>query len=163
MIKVFYPGSEKGENFGERVRRKWQFMFIQDAQYWSWEQYVYFISFRWSVILLRPSMYGIWEAGTWGWSMSGQNIYPVHDALHLLAAPHSITQMLQFDHDERKSFVRKFYRKLNSQTKHVRTSVLWIILHFWGYQIKNIVLNFEFRKERSYIKINFTPLLFWAC
>ena len=124
---------------------KWQFMFIQDAQYWSWEQYVYFISFRWSVILLRPSMYGIWEAGTWGWSMSGQNIYPVHDALHLLTAPHSITQMLQFDHDERKSFVRKFYRKLNSQTKHVRTSVLWIILHFWGYQIKNIVLNFEWR------------------
>ena len=107
-------------------------MFIQDAQYWSWEQYVYFISFRWSVILLRPSMYGIWEAGTWEWSMSGQNIYPVHNALHLLAAPYSITQMLQFDHDERKSFGWKFYLTLNFRTKH-----------FWVYLIKNIVLHFN--------------------
>ena len=56
--------------------------------------------------------------------MSGQNIYPVHNALHLLAAPHSITQMLQFDHDERKTFGWKFDLTLNFQTKHVRRSVL---------------------------------------
>ena len=37
---------------------KWQFMLIQDAQYWSWEQYVYFISFRWSVILPAPVCMG---------------------------------------------------------------------------------------------------------
>lgn len=135
-------------------------MFIQDAQYWSWEQYVYFISFRWSVILLRPSMYGIWEARTWEWSMSGQNIYPVHNALHLLAALYSINQMLQFDQDERKSFGRKFYFYLNSQTEPYY-NCLHGFMHSEFIESK-IMLNFSLRKEQSYIWINFTPPHFWA-
>ena len=133
-------------------------MFIQDAQYWSWEQYVYFISFRWSVILLRPSMYGIWEAGTWEWSMSGQNIYPVHNALHLLAAPYSITQMLQFDQDERKSFVRKFYFYV---VKFANKALFHNKLPFWGNWIKNKA-KYLIEKGTIVNWINFTPPLFQA-
>ena len=58
--------------------------------------------------------------------MSGQNIYPVHNALHLLAAPHSITQMLQFDHDERKSFGWKFDPTLNFQTKQEQEDMFYL-------------------------------------
>ena len=61
--------------------------------------------------------------------MSGQNIYPVHNALHLLAAPHSITQMLQFDHDERKSFGWKFVLTLNFQTQSKKICFINMILH----------------------------------